>query len=179
MIKERTEFWTASNAVSLLRIVLTIPIVLLLQNGDTTGATALCFVAAATDYVDGWLARRTHTVSEWGKIIDPVADKILVGVVVAMMVWLGMLPVWFVAAVLARDVAILVGGLILRSRVDVVVPSDWTGKFTVGFIAGTGVAAMNSIDWLRDLGIILSCGGMLVSLWSYSRRFLRMMHGSV
>jgi CDP-diacylglycerol--glycerol-3-phosphate 3-phosphatidyltransferase len=179
MKKERTDLWTASNVVSLVRIVLTVPIVLLLQSGRTFEATVMCFVAAVTDYVDGWLARRTHTVSEWGKIIDPVADKVLVGVVVTAMVWLNMLPLWFVVAVLARDLIILVGGIILRSRVDVVVPSDWTGKFTVGFIAGTGVAGMNHVDWLRDLGIVLSCGGMLVSLWSYSRRFIRMMHGSV
>jgi CDP-diacylglycerol--glycerol-3-phosphate 3-phosphatidyltransferase len=67
--------------------------------------------------------------------LDPLADKIGVGVVSVVLVVRGLVPVWFVAFLVARDLLILSGGILLRVRQGVVLPSNTTGKWTVGVIA--------------------------------------------
>lgn len=164
------KFLTASNAISLLRLALTGPVVYTLLHEQYMVAFILCWFGAFTDWLDGWVARKTNTVSEWGKIIDPIADKVLVGAVVVMMLVKGLLPIWFVAAVVVRDIIIVVAAIYARKRVDVVLPSLMSGKLAVSAIALTGVVAMLSsgvaLNWL----IGLSCCLMALSLWHYGKR---------
>jgi len=163
-------FFTASNMISLLRLVMTVPVVITLQADQYLVAFVLCWIAAATDWLDGFVARRTGTVSEWGKVVDPLADKVLVGAVVVMLLVKGLIPLWFVGAVIARDILILAGAVWARRRIDVVLPSLWSGKFAVSAIALTGVMAMLTRGpWLDGL-MYLSCGLMALSLWDYSKR---------
>lgn len=163
-------FWTASNAVSMFRAVLTIPVVWFLLHDQPIVAMMVCFAASGTDWLDGWIARKTNTVSEWGKVLDPMADKILVGAVVVILLWQERLPLWFVACVVARDVIIVVGGIWARRYQTEILPSLWSGKFAVSAIALTGVVAMvtsgAAVFWL----IVLSSVLMVVSLWSYGKR---------
>jgi cardiolipin synthase len=91
-------------------------------------AAVLLAVLGATDWVDGWLARRLGQVSTLGKVLDPVADRVLLGVgVVAIMVD-GSVPLWLGAAVLAREALVSAAVLALAAlgatRIDVV----WVGK---------------------------------------------------
>lgn len=171
MKKAATQFWTWSNVVSMVRAVMTVPIVQALADGNHTTAVILCLVAAATDWLDGQVARWTGTVSEWGKVLDPVADKILVGAVVIVLVVTDRLPLWFVVAVLARDVVIVIGGLMARRYTPVVLPSLWSGKIAVSFIALTGVVAMTPWTTARDILMVPSGIAMLVSLYDYGRRY--------
>jgi phosphatidylglycerophosphate synthase len=110
-------------------------------------------------------------VSEWGKIIDPIADKILVGAVVVILVIKGLLPLWFVGMVLARDIVILVFGAYLRRRITIVPPSLMSGKLAVGAISLAGIAAMAELTVVLDISIILSAILTAVSLWQYGTRF--------
>jgi CDP-diacylglycerol--glycerol-3-phosphate 3-phosphatidyltransferase len=100
------------NALTLLRIVaIPIFVVLFLQAGDGAawGAGLFFAGAAATDQVDGYLARRWHVESAWGKVADPLADRVMISVAVVLM-WLeGRLPFVGMAVVLARDILLIVG----------------------------------------------------------------------
>ena len=82
----------------------------------------------ATDWVDGFVARRYHQVSTLGKVLDPVADRVLVATAVITITIHGAVPVWFGAATLAREVVVSVAVLLLASlgakRIDVL----WVGK---------------------------------------------------
>lgn len=167
---ESGRFWTWSNVVSLIRLLMTIPVVMAMMDGHNLVAFVLCWIAAFTDYLDGYVARATGTVSEWGKVIDPVADKVLVGAVVVMLLWQHLLPLWFVVAVVIRDVVIVIGGFVARRYTPVVLPSLMSGKLAVTAIALTGVIAMMEWTLARDVGIVLSCIMMLVSLWAYGKR---------
>lgn len=164
-------FWTMSNVVSLVRLALTVPIVIALLHDSRWLALCLSVVAAASDWFDGYAARVTNTVSEWGKIIDPIADKILVGAVVIILVIKGLLPFWFVAMVLSRDIVILLCGVYLQRHITVVPPSLISGKLAVGAIALAGIAAMAEWTLIRDVGIVLSAILTAVSLWQYGKRF--------
>lgn len=164
------KFFTASNAISLARLLLAVPVVMTLMQGQYTVAFVLCWVGAFTDWLDGYIARRTGTVSEWGKIIDPVADKVLVGSVVLVLLVKGLLPVWFVVAVLTRDVIIMIGAALARRRVQVILPSLMSGKLAVSAIALTGVVAMIDQGAVLEWLIVTSCVLMTVSLWQYTMR---------
>ena len=102
------------NIICLARIALIWPIVVALQSGESDLAVLLFMVAAVSDGLDGYLAKRFGWTSEFGKFIDPLADKLLLVVVFVTAAWLGLVPWWLTAAAVARDVMIGLGALIFR-----------------------------------------------------------------
>lgn len=102
------------NAISVGRIVLVLPTAWCLWTGRYVDALVLMAIAGASDAVDGWLARRFAWDSRFGAAIDPLADKLLVGVLFLVFAIQGQLPVWVVAVVVGRDLVILAGALAYR-----------------------------------------------------------------
>jgi cardiolipin synthase (CMP-forming) len=121
---------TVPNAVSLLRLLGLPGFVWLMIGVHAYGwAVALLSVFAATDWVDGYLARRLGQVSRLGKILDPLVDRLFMATVVLTM-WLGVgwLPWWMAALVLGRDAVLVAAALALFGRLpDIAVTK--TGKF--------------------------------------------------
>jgi len=100
------------NALCVLRMLLVVPVVWLLAAGEYRTTLWLFAFAAASDALDGFLAKRYGWTSELGKILDPLADKILlVGVFIALAV-LGLVPVWLAMTAVVRDVTITAGAII-------------------------------------------------------------------
>jgi CDP-diacylglycerol--glycerol-3-phosphate 3-phosphatidyltransferase len=140
-------FWTVPNMMSLFRLVLALPIAyLVLIDGSLLWIFALFLLAVTTDYFDGRVARWSHTVSDWGKVLDPLADKIGGGLVILALALRGSLPAWFVALVLVRDALIVLGGVMLGRRTGLVVMSMWWGKIAVTAVAVTALAALLHAD---------------------------------
>jgi cardiolipin synthase len=102
------------NLICLVRLLLIWPILTRLHAGQYRVALALFIVAAASDGLDGYLAKRFGWTSELGKFLDPLADKALLVTVFVEAAWLGLVPWWLTAAVVARDVMIGLGALIYR-----------------------------------------------------------------
>jgi cardiolipin synthase (CMP-forming) len=103
------------NALSVLRMLLVAPVAWLLLENEYRLTLGVFAVAAATDGLDGFLAKRCGWTSELGKILDPLADKILlVGVFVTLAI-LGAVPVWLAAVAVARDVVITTGAILYNS----------------------------------------------------------------
>lgn len=120
---------TIPNAITLVRLVcVPLFVYLLLGREHRTGAAALLAVLGATDWVDGYLARRLGQVSEVGAMLDPTTDRVLLGTAVIAMLMDGSLPAWLGVAMLAREttVASATVGLALAGarRIDVL----WVGK---------------------------------------------------
>jgi CDP-diacylglycerol--glycerol-3-phosphate 3-phosphatidyltransferase len=84
-----------------------------------------------TDLLDGYLARKLNQISELGKIIDPLADKIAVGAIAIMMFFSGLIPLWFILIVILRDLLILAFGLVLKRKKKIVLMSNYPGKIAV------------------------------------------------
>ena len=120
---------TVPNVLSLLRLAC-IPVFLwlLFGRGDRYGAAWLLGGLGATDWVDGYVARRFNQVSTLGKVLDPAADRLLVGVGVIAILIDGSVPPWVAWATIAREVAVslaVVGLAVLGARrIDV----QWVGK---------------------------------------------------
>jgi len=102
------------NLICLLRVLLVWPIASALQAGEYRAALALFAAAAVSDGLDGYLAKRFNWTSDLGKVLDPLADKLLLITVFVAGAWLGLAPWWLTAAVVARDVLIGLGALTYR-----------------------------------------------------------------
>jgi CDP-diacylglycerol--glycerol-3-phosphate 3-phosphatidyltransferase len=170
--------WTISNMLSMSRIVLTIPIVyLLLQEGNTARWLALLVIAIAivTDSLDGIFARRRNEITEEGKFLDPLADKIAVGIIVFVLALTGELAWWFVGIILGRDVLIILAGIYIKTRYGILFPSNAWGKWAVTVIAVTVFIILIPVEGLAVLETILigaSVAMLAISTASYAYRFI-------
>ena len=99
------------NAISLLRIALIAPTLVLIVKGDFGWALVLFFVAGFSDGLDGYLAVRYDWATRLGALLDPAADKLLMTGLFVTLAWIGEIPVWLAAIVIARDVHIVAGAL--------------------------------------------------------------------
>ena len=147
---EKNKILTVSNALSFFRLLLVFPLWLCLNNfQDETYrliAFILCIIAAITDYLDGYVARKRNEITEVGKIIDPLADKILVAVLTIKLYLIGELSSYFLLIILLRDVLIFIGGILISLKLKKVLPSNLLGKITVtllGFVFLLLIAGMN------------------------------------
>jgi cardiolipin synthase len=170
------KLFTIPNLLSMLRMLLTIPFALVLTSGIpdaklwAVGIVVLCML---TDKLDGDLARYLHSESEWGKILDPLADKVAVATMALVLLWLGIIPLWFVVLLIVRDLLILAGGIYLKRRTGEVLPSNLAGKIAVGVIAVTMLLALiDQTMWIVPVGIGLSLAMVLISTAGYVRRFV-------
>lgn len=119
---------------------------LILTDGPLLWILILIALAVASDYFDGRLARWYHTVSDWGKVLDPLADKIGGGLVATALMIKGSLPVWFLVVILSRDVLIMLGGELLFRKKGIIVMSLLSGKIAVTSVAITILAALLQAD---------------------------------
>lgn len=99
------------NAISLLRIALVAPILMLILDAEYGWALALFFVAGFSDGLDGYLAVRFDWSTRLGGLLDPAADKLLITGMFVTLAWTGDIPVWLAAVVILRDVVIVAGAI--------------------------------------------------------------------
>ncbi len=97
------------NAISIMRIALVPPILLLIVDGEFGWALVLFWFAGVSDGIDGYLAMRFNWQTRIGALLDPIADKLLVAGLFITLAWTQHIPVWLAAVVIARDL-IIVGG---------------------------------------------------------------------
>ncbi len=109
------------NVVTSIRILLVVPIALALAHRRPVETLWLLGIAAASDGIDGLLARRFGWQTDLGGLLDPIADKLLLATVFVMLALLGSLPVWLTATVIARDCIIVLGAVAYRIAVGPVV----------------------------------------------------------
>jgi cardiolipin synthase len=164
---------TLPNLITIVRLAC-LPLFLWLLFGAEDRAAAAWLLAAlgATDWVDGYLARHMHQVSELGKVLDPVADRLLFFVGVGGIVIDGSVPLWFAAVVLLREA--LVGGatLVLAAlgarRIDV----TWFGKagtFCLMIAFPLFLAGNSDLSWAdaaEVLAWLVGIPGLVLSLYS-------------
>ena len=119
-----------ANKLTMLRVVM-IPAFVIVLYADFEGcryvALALFAIASFTDFLDGYIARSRNLVTDFGKFMDPLADKVLVMTAMLMFVSWGQMPAWVLAVVLARELA--VSGLrMIAATEGKVIAAAWSGK---------------------------------------------------
>ena len=125
------------NKLTILRVLM-IPFFVLFMLMDITGAAdkwiavALFVVASFTDFLDGYIARKYNLVSNFGKFMDPLADKLLVSAAMICLVEMGRLPAWIVIVIISREF-IISGFRLIASDNGVVIAASYWGKFKTVF----------------------------------------------
>jgi len=166
---------TLSNSISFFRIILAIPTVFFFLNGNYPVTASFMAFTYITDLLDGYIARRTNTISEFGKAIDPIADKIYVAALVLAMVSRDMVPLWFVLVVIGKDILIMFGVLVAHKKIGAVLPSNYWGKAAVLltiiclFLAVCGVS-----QGILVFGWIASTALIAISFFIYLIRALKL-----
>lgn len=168
---------TTASKITLLRVVM-IPafMALMYLSGGVSGpwmlsALAVFILASITDFIDGYIARRCNQVSNFGKFLDPLADKLLVIAAMAMFCEWGMWPAWALMIVLTREFAVT--GLRLVAAGDgTVIAAGWSGKVkTASTMIGLCVLmAFPDIEILRWIVIVIV---MVTTLYSGIEYFVK------
>jgi CDP-diacylglycerol--glycerol-3-phosphate 3-phosphatidyltransferase len=164
------------NLISLLRPLLIIPFIIAIAENRIALLIAIAVIIVLSDYIDGYLARTWNSVTEAGKIIDPVADKICTSAAAGSMVFYRGFPYWLLVVLIARDLLIMGLGLILIRRKRKIPVSNMTGKITMGIMAACLLIYLFDLDMLKLPAVILTLIAVGASSISYTSRFWKELH---
>jgi len=129
--------------------------------------TGIFTIACITDWWDGHLARSLGMVTTFGKIVDPIADKLLIGGLMLLFSVLGLYPVELVIPIVVREVIVTVARLSRLSK-GLVLPAEWAGKFKVAFQIGSIYATF--------VYLIALDSALLTDSWAFLLNFLKYAH---
>jgi cardiolipin synthase len=179
------EIWKLPNLLTLARVALAPVFLALYVRGETAGALVVFGAAAATDLVDGLAARLLRQHTRLGALLDPIADKLLEMCALVALAARGELPWWLPVLVFSRDLAQLVGALLLRGfRVQVPVAPTRIGKYATFALATTVVLALAhgagavawAAPWAAAMGLVaVEC--VILSWMQYALYFVRALQG--
>lgn len=144
--------FTVANVITFIRLCMAPVALVTLLSGNDIAATVLFAVTAATDFLDGQIARRTNTVSRLGQLLDPAVDRLLMICAVVGLLIVGRLPVWVVVLVILRDAFLLVGGAWLLKNRGIRVPVIYAGKFATTFLFVGFAGLMLNMPLVPGLG---------------------------
>jgi len=136
---ETTRYFTLANIISMFRIVLTIPAVWLFATDKWEWGLVILGICVISDWLDGFVARKTHEVSDFGKFIDPLADKIVALGMILLMVFRMDFPLWFLILLIVRDGSIYTMKRIFYKRYKIVTGANIAGKLFILVLTVAGV----------------------------------------
>jgi len=175
------DFFLVPNLMSLLRVALTAPLAYYLALDSDMGtfiAAGILLVAGITDFLDGVLARKLKQVSALGHILDPVADKLLAIILIIELIIFRDFPIWLAAAVLLRDLVIVLVGLKIMKGRHETVASNMSGKYYFASLA----VLLGAYILRFEFGIMLFLWVVLLfycmSVVNYGRAMLAEMRGT-
>ena len=173
--REEPHWFNFPNALTFLRALLVPVILWLLAKEDPDArwwAFGIFVFAAATDSIDGWVARRFHGITRWGQLADPIADKLLIVGSLASLAAIREIPWWAVVVIVAREVGVTGLRLWMVQRMDVVMPASWWGKSkTILQVVAISAFLLPAVEAVVALWILYVA--IAVTLWSGLEYFFR------
>ncbi|HEX6983179.1 MAG TPA: CDP-alcohol phosphatidyltransferase family protein [Balneolaceae bacterium] len=181
-VEVKQVFFTWSNLISISRVFIAFPIVYLhyLNNHQITWViTALVLYGIISDYLDGFIARLNNEISEWGKVLDPVADKFCAFILFLYAVYIGIIPLWFLILEVIRDAIIMSGSLYIRRLRGKVAMAVMSGKISVNVL---GLYWLSEFFYpeataVHDMLMGASLALMFFSSFDYLHRFNQIRKG--
>ena len=178
----RRDFVYVSNLLSLTRLVLAPFIFLSIVHYERAITLTLGCLAVLSDLLDGYMARRLKLPSDLGKILDPIADKVVISAALYGLFYSKHydFPLWVVGIVVIRDVFIVIGSIYLAYQIRFVTRSNRWGKCATVFLSIALVLYV--LDVAGPISFYVLCVGIAfigISSWSYSRRLIRLLRADV
>lgn len=157
------------NKLTLFRVFLVPIFVLLLLLGYKWAALGVFFLACFTDFADGRIARKYNLVTNFGKFMDPLADKLLICSALVCLVELGAIPAWITIIIIARE--FVVSGLrLIAANAGIVIAASWWGKFKTASqmtMIALLVANITELKYLTEMMVWLTLALTLISMIDY------------
>jgi cardiolipin synthase len=147
------------NFICVVRIALIWPTIDALYSGEYWLALGLVFICAVSDGLDGWLAKRFNWTSHLGKILDPLADKLLLVALFLTATWMNLLPWWLTAVAVGRDVMIGFGAVVYRVWLG-----PLHGRPTIISKINTGMQLTVALAAILDAALGLAADEMVMAL---------------
>ncbi len=132
------------NILTCLRILMVIAFIILFVHAKYLICLILYLAAFFTDILDGYLARRFNWVSDFGKLVDPFADKFMLISALICLCAVGAFPIYLLAILIVKEIVLITGGLVLLKKRKVAVYADYWGKVATGlFVASITLSLAN------------------------------------
>lgn len=179
----KDDILTWSNFISLSRVLVVIPVIWIHAENERE-VNMLIWVLIGygilSDYLDGLVARLRDEISELGKVLDPVADKLMAFFLFLYTVLIGWIPVWFFLIGVARDLLIMAGSAQIKKRRGKVAMSIMSGKISVNVLAAYWIAVFffREAEMLQHYLMILSLAVMIYSFIDYVIRYRQILGGA-
>jgi CDP-diacylglycerol--glycerol-3-phosphate 3-phosphatidyltransferase len=171
---KQEKVWTYSNLLSLSRLFIGMFLYYGISRRHLPFSFFLAILAVFTDFADGYLARKRNEISELGKILDPLGDKVTVALSAVALHYAYGLPLWIVLLIIGRDILILIGSVILIEKLQNVTASEMPGKIAVTIIAGLLLAYLLEWQLAKPILLYLTVLAVLISFFFYLLRFFKM-----
>ena len=172
-IFEKGKVFTFSNFLSLVRLFGAFYLYYIVSQKELALTLIVTILLIATDFADGFVARKLNQVSEMGKILDPLADKFCAALGMLALYQFYGLPLWITVVIIGRDVLIVLGSLVLLSRLPYVTPSAMPGKIAVTILSLLFLVYIVEYEPLQVPLQILAFLALLVSAAHYGYKFLQ------
>lgn len=182
-VQVRDYIYTWSNLISFSRVLIVIPIIWLhiANNYQVNGwIWALIIYGAISDYLDGLVARWRDEISELGKILDPIADKVMAFFLFLYTVFLGWIPLWYFVLGVTRDLLIMWGSAHIKRKRGKVAMSTMSGKVSVNFMALYWISVFFFPDAVsvHEYLMVVSAVLMVISFVAYKKRHFKIINGA-
>lgn len=174
--KEKLKFVAnVPNILTLVRLLAIVPLVILLSYWPKYKTTSFIFFLSIwlTDMLDGYIARTFNQITDFGKLFDPVVDKLFQIAVAVTLAAIGRLPVWVPTFIVCREALMILGGYLLLKNYEVVVYSDVFGKLaTVFYVIGFTLLFFvpDEPGWLRHVIFIPGVALSVIATLNYARK---------
>ncbi len=161
-MRPKENIWNVPNVLTMLRMALIGVFVGLFAVGYYGWSAAVFVLAGLTDMLDGYIARKRQLVTSFGKLMDPLADKLMLVAALSCLVSRGLVPIWVLLTVVVKELVMVVGGVLLLRR-GIVVQAVSIGKVaTICF--SVAVVATFLHDYLAPWDFVLQCAAVVLSL---------------
>ncbi len=167
------------NFMTLFRVAVVPVIVVLLMyetKVTTLFAAGLFALASVTDYLDGYLARTLGMTTEFGKVLDPLADKLLISSSLVMLVSLDFMQAWIACVIIGRELAVTgLRCVLIGNGQDVA--ASWLGKYKTGFQIAAIIPLTIHYSYMgvnfNGIGLFFLYGALIFTIWSGLDYFIK------
>ncbi len=172
-------YFNTANLISISRIFMTIPSFMLFDSGNKYWGLLVLILIIITDYADGIAARKLNQVSDFGKALDPVADKI---VIISLFIYLLIksdFPIWYLASLISRDLVLSYLSLLVKRRSGIMPQTNVPGKIAINFIALMVIAWFMEWEDVKMFGLWSSSIFLIFSTVVYLRDYYNILYKKV
>ena len=158
------------NTLTIIRFLLIPFIVISIFQGDYISGIILFTISGATDVLDGFIARKFNLISNFGKLMDPLADKLTQIAVLTSITLVHIIPVWILVIVVLKELIMVMGASFLYGK-DVVVYSKWYGKlatvlFYLAIVISLITIQLNITGFLYFIDLVIYCFALISTIFS-------------